>query len=188
MLIQDLPFSDRYSTYIENNPAICDMGKSIRREMVRPLLRYQNEVGMRYTVTVNEIADTLEWKCLAHASSELLRDEHDSLRHFIREIDEVVDMCFGNYQAFTGRCWLQRHECSDDIVLVNEACGSLPCDDLAEDTTHEASGDEVIPLIDVPDTAFRNTRRQHGFAVYAIFDPFSITTPSTVSVFPAFAG
>ena len=63
----------------------------------------------------------------------MLRDQHYPLRNFVRKIGEVIDVRFRNDEALAWRCWLQRHECSDDIILVHKARWSFSRDDFAED-------------------------------------------------------
>jgi len=104
--------------------------------MIRSLLRHYYKVGVSHTVAMDKIADTLEREGVAHAAAKFLGDEYDSLCDVIREVDEVIDVRFRDYQAFTRRCRLQRHECSYHIVLVDKARGRLSRDYLAEDTTH----------------------------------------------------
>ncbi len=106
---------------------------------MRPLLRYRNQMGERHAIPVNQIADTFKREGVTHASAKMLCDDNNPLRHFIRHISEVVDVCFRDDEAFAGRSWLQRHESSDDIVLVYEARRSLLRNDLAEDAAHTVS-------------------------------------------------
>ena len=106
---------------------------------MRPLLRYDNEMCVRHAISMNQVANSLEWERVTDASAETLCDEHDALCNVIRQIGKVIDVCFRDDETFTGRCWLQRHECNDDIVLVYEACRSLLRNDLTENTTHTLS-------------------------------------------------
>ena len=72
---------------------------------------------------MDEVADALEREDVAHASAELLGDDDDSLCDVVGQVGEVIDVRLRGYQAFAGRRWLQRHVCSDDVVLVDEAGG-----------------------------------------------------------------
>src|SRR5687767_4198739 len=105
--------------------------------MMRSLLRHDYEVSMSDTVAMDGVTDTFERESLAHASAEPLGDDDNSLCDVVGKIGKVIDVCFRDYQAFARRRWLQRHECGDDVVLVDEARGGLPRYDIAENTFHD---------------------------------------------------
>ena len=77
--------------------------------------------------------------------------QHDEPREIvldkgvIRQIGKVVDVRFWDYETFAWRCRMQRHECRDEIVLVNEARWFLSRDDLAE----HAAGQTRVSTFDV---------------------------------------
>ena len=104
--------------------------------MMRALLRHDDEVRMRDSVAVHEVADALQTKRLAHASSKMLGDPHDVRGQCIGYVREVVDMLAGNDEAFAWCRGLQSHKRRDLIIAINEACRRTAGDDLAENAGH----------------------------------------------------
>ena len=78
MFVQRLPIRYCYHAQVEYDPAVGNTGKPIRRQMIRPLLRNDYEVRVRNTIPVNQIADPLERKNIAHATTDLLGNHHDA--------------------------------------------------------------------------------------------------------------
>jgi len=96
-------------------------------------------VGVRHAVSVDHHADTLRREHDSHPPSNPLRDEHDALREFVRDIGEVVDVLARDDGAFPGGEGTEGHECHDNVVLIDDARWSFACYDFTECACHYAS-------------------------------------------------
>ena len=110
MSVQDGTICGGYATQIEDDVAIDSVSEAIGGEVVRALLRHDDEVSVRDAVAVDEIADALERKCRSHPPANGLRNHHDVRGDVIGQVGEMIDMRVRNDDALAGRGRLERHE------------------------------------------------------------------------------
>jgi hypothetical protein len=123
MCIERDPVGRRNGSHIEHDPAIANMSKSIRSEVMRPLLRDDDEVRMCDAVAVDQIADTLEREHVPHLTADALRNKHDALSYVVSDIREMIDVGFGNHDTLARCGRLDGHERNHAVVLVDETGG-----------------------------------------------------------------
>ena len=104
--------------------------------MMRALLRHDYKMGMWNTVAMHEIADSLQGKDFAHATTQPLGEPHNIRREAVRDIGEVIDVFIRNHDAFARCRWSQSHERRHAIVSVDEARRRAARDNFAEDARH----------------------------------------------------
>ena len=136
MLVQGLSIGRRHAAHVEDDLPVRDTRKAVRSEVMRPLLRDDDEVGVCDAVPVYQVADALKRKDLAYAAADALSDGHDVRRQRVRQIGEMVDVTVRNDETFSGRGGLDGHEGRHELVAIDEARRRTLRHDLAEDARH----------------------------------------------------
>lgn len=108
--------------------------------MIRPVLRYDNQMRMRHAITMNDHANGLWLENATHAPTDLLRHEQDPLRELIVEISEMINMILRYDEALAGRSGTKRHEGHHGLILKDHARRGLATDDLTENALHGRIG------------------------------------------------
>lgn len=137
MLVQDAALGDWHATQVEDRLPVDDPHEPIGGQVVRSLLRDDDEVSVMNAVAVDQVADAFERKPVAHPAAESLGDVHDALRDEIRDVGEMVDVLVRDDETLARRGGLQRHERRNQLVPIDEAGWRAASDDLAEDAAHE---------------------------------------------------
>ena len=136
MLIQRATVCDRDASHVKGYFAVGNTSEAIGSQVMRALLRNNNEVCMRNAVSVDEVADAFQWKNLTHAAADPLGESHDALGNWIGHVGEVIAVRVGDHKALARRGRLECHEGRDHRVVVDEAGGSSTGHDVAENTGH----------------------------------------------------
>jgi hypothetical protein len=147
VLIQRRAIGNRHAAHVERDPTINDASEPVGRQVVRTLLRHDDQMSVSDAVAVEQKADALERKNRAHSAAGALGDNHDALREIVADVGEVIDVRLGNHEAFAAGGRAQCHECGDGVVFVDDARRGPSCDDFAEYTGHRcvrgAEGDRT---------------------------------------------
>ena len=90
--VQTLSIRNWDATQVEHDLTLDDAGKTLRSEMVRALLGNDDQMGVRDSITVNDIAHSLERKHLTQPPADVLGEGHDLRRDRVGHIGEVIDV------------------------------------------------------------------------------------------------
>jgi hypothetical protein len=84
----------------EYDSTVLHMGKTRRGNVIRPMLRDDNQMSVGHAISVHDHPYTLRLEYVSHASPDSLRHDDDSLRCDIVNVGEVIDVRNRNDHAF----------------------------------------------------------------------------------------
>jgi hypothetical protein len=152
VLVQRLPICDWYAAQVEHDAAVDHPREAIGCEMIRPLLGNDDEVCVRNTVSMDQVAHPLKRENLSHATTDPLGTRHDAGCYRIGDVREMIDVLVGNDETLAWSSGLECHERRDDVVTIDETCGLSSGDYLAENTAHRRTVLRDIVLTRVRET------------------------------------
>src|SRR5687768_14686983 len=74
ILFERCTVRDWHAAHVEDDLPADNPREPIGSEMMRALLRYHNEMGVRHAIPVDQIADALQRESVTHASAQVLCD------------------------------------------------------------------------------------------------------------------
>ena len=110
MLVQRDTIGFRDATEIEDDSIVDNPREPIRGQMMRSLLRNNDEVRVGHAIPMNQVAYALEVERFPHPSAYRLCQGHDVGRDGIGKVREMVNVLIRDDDALARGSRVQRHE------------------------------------------------------------------------------
>jgi hypothetical protein len=136
LLVQFGSIREREDIFGKHYAPILYASESPGSNVVRGMLRHQNQVSVSHPISVNDHSHPLRREVASQSSPKSLGEHDYPLRSGVVEIGEMVNMCRWDHEALAGRDRTDPHEGHNGVITIDHTGWGTALDNVAKDTGH----------------------------------------------------